>query len=267
MARKRIFKSLDSEMLDKVKENGIKEGLRWGGLRQVEKCELITSDPFVFSVENFGEDYLTPNGLADGDTEHYDFEFVPIEEAGPCDMHGRLMSEADFFSGKFYDRIYTAVERRDAENLRILLERETDCLIESAEGLAEKVRVFLDLNRDEEYTQSVIRDVEDEIDDEDLEENNSSVKLRKNSPQFACVKGDSRGKYNSRAEDRDNSGTVKDYYKEKRKGGGRLSRGQARIFGRALLTSLHTYDLHCEPRVAVTNGIPERFFKTKRRQR
>ncbi|MDO8260081.1 MAG: hypothetical protein Q7T50_01120, partial [Candidatus Magasanikbacteria bacterium] len=143
MAKKRIFKTLDSEMIDNVKENGIKEGLRWGGLRQVEKGELISSDPFVFSVENFGENYLTPSGLADGDTEHYDFEFVPIEEAGPCDMHGRLMSEADFFSEKFYDRIYTAVERRDAENLRIFLEREADQLTISSEDLVEEIICFL----------------------------------------------------------------------------------------------------------------------------
>ncbi|MDO8261285.1 MAG: hypothetical protein Q7T50_07410, partial [Candidatus Magasanikbacteria bacterium] len=96
------------------------------------------------------------------------------------------------------------------------------------------------------------------------EEKYISAKLRKNSPQFACVKGDSRGKYNSRAEDRDNSGTVKDYYKEKRKGGGRLSQHQSRKIGMNI-DSYFSHDLFCPPRVAIINASPESFFMSRRK--
>lgn len=224
------------------------------------------------STEYWGEEVLMPNGLADGDTGRYEFEFVPIEEAGPCDMHGRLMNEADVFSGKFYNRIYTAVERRDAENLRILLERGADYLIESAEELSENAQEFLRLGRDKGYSQSFTDDIIDEY--VNYVENDEEVPLskkRKNSPCFSRAGADSKPNNSqlTMSEIRWNRRSGKkngDAYKKTRKGGGRLSRSESRKMAKNIFSDF-TVDIDCCPRVAIVIGIPERFFKTKRRQR
>jgi len=241
----------------------------------------------ICSIENWGDDAVSPHGLPDGDTGRYEYRFVPLEDIEACDIHGRPMDEDQIFSGDFFDETFLFEEHLffDDEDLKIHLEAEVDCVIDSAEELISETDSFLKMKdmieehyiEPETYSTTVI----DEAEYAEFaysnkryfshEEEYLYAKKRKNSPFFSRAGGDSAPNYsqetnyylrNRRRYMRRNG----DAYKKKRKGGGSLGRNKTRKFGMALLTSLYTCDLLCKPRVAVVNGVPERFFKTKRRQ-
>lgn len=61
--------------------------------RECAKCEFsnfcdLKPWAALSSPKNWGDEILTPDGLADGDRPHRDFEFIPIEELLASDFDG-----------------------------------------------------------------------------------------------------------------------------------------------------------------------------------
>jgi len=59
----------------------------------------------IGSIENWGDDILTPQGLPDGDMPHLDFDFIPIEHEFVCSIDGSIL-DSETQEDDIIDRLF-----------------------------------------------------------------------------------------------------------------------------------------------------------------
>ena len=244
-------------------------------LRPTDKEMMVKGAKVLFSCENGEEDWVTLEGLFEGEMPCRDNPFIPLHEIELVDLCGKAISEEKLYSGDFHPdniRFERASENEDVDNSDDDDDNDDDDDdddVDDTDDLDEWIcpdngDVCICVYRNPNpplhcFCQKKIPEYDERLD--------YLSKKAKNSPAFSragekrprramCTRAESRwiSRYGKRN---------RDLYKESRCGGGRLPKMKARKLSKIFDIS---YSLISSPRVAIVNGTPEQFPLTRRRQ-